>query len=581
MAALLVGSIYASHHFFIPRFIDTQTEVYYPITGADYFDEVLLYSPRAHSVFLDFGIRGDFSLAEYPQSPALLPMLNPLLLGGLGKIVGSFEGGIIASDFLFPAIIFFILYLFFREIAGGIYGPLLFSMLFVFSPKFGISFPPISNTHFFTLAQTVAPFLRMDDPLYFSHFEEPKLTFVFFAFCLYAISRALVRRGRGNIILAGISFGILFYTYLYDWALMLTSLGMMGSYFLIQRDYGRLKIIACIAGIGFFVSLYYWINLIKLKGLVQSKDVIARLGGEFSHRFRFDTVWKSYGRALALSGILWIVLRKKTPSVAIVLGAFLMSYIVVVNAQVITGFNVQPDHWYRGQFLPIAASIGLMCVWLYRRFMPVNIRKYVPMACMVFIFYFFAAALYGQYAYSRDRADLFAIPIAYQEGFDWLNAHAEEASVVGTLSFKGNLDLQMHTPYFIFNPFGLSTVASEEELWNRFMIMAWIRGVDGTQFASLINKEGGAYYLFGDQYGIHTFDAAFSTSSWHVPDEVLKEKTALYEKMLTEKNNSLSDYRLDYLFVNRKEFPEWKEPRDMIPAPIKVFDNGRVAIYAF
>ena len=81
-----VGLVYACHHFFIPRFIDPQEGAYYPVTRADYFDEVLLYGPRAHSAFLDFGIRGDFSLAEYPKSPALLPILNPLLLGGFGKV---------------------------------------------------------------------------------------------------------------------------------------------------------------------------------------------------------------------------------------------------------------------------------------------------------------------------------------------------------------------------------------------------------------------------------------------------------------------------------------------------------------
>lgn len=579
--AMAVGLVYASHHFFIPRFIDAQTEVYHPITRADYFDEVLLYAPRAHSVFFDFGIRGDFSLAEYPQSPAYLPMLNPLLLGGLGKIFGSFKTGIIASDFLFPAAIFFIAYLLFREIARGISGSLLFSLLFVFSPKFGISVPPVSTAHLKTLAYTFMPFLNINDPLYFSHFEEPKITFLFFVLCVYAIIRAFIRQGRGNIIFAGISFGVLFYTYLYDWALVLTALGIMGIYFLAQKDYGRLKIIASIAGIGFLVSTYYWVNLFMLKGLAQSKDIIARLGGEFSHQFRFATVWKSYGRALILAGTLWMLLREKVPSAAIVVGALLLSYIVVVNEQMITGFNVQPDHWYRGQFLPIAVSIGLICAWLYRRFEPIRIKKYAPLACAVFIFYFFVGALYSQYAYSRDRADLFVIPLAYQQGFDWLNANVPAGSVVGTLSFNGNLDLQMHTQNHIFMPFGLSTSASEDELWKRFMIMAQLWNLDTKAFALSINQEGGAYYLFGDQYGIHTFDGAFFPYYWRVPDGVLAEKTVVYEKMLEKKNILTLNYRFDYLFVDRDVFPNWQEPKHLLPSLTNVFDNGRVSIFRF
>ena len=345
----------------------------------------------------------------------------------------------------------------------GMAGSLLFSLLFIFSPKFGISFPPISMAHVSTLAHTFMPFLNNGNgPLYFSHFEEPKITFIFFVLCVYAVVRALARKGGKNIIFAGISFGILFYTYLYDWALVLTSLCVMGIYFLIQKDYGRLKIVASIGGIGFLISAYYWINLLRLEGLEQSKDVIARLGGEFSHRFRFGTVWKSYVRALVLAGAMMVLFRKKMLFAALVLGALLISYIIVVNEQVITGFNVQPDHWYRGQFLPIAASIGMICVWLYRRFMPARITTYAPLACVVFIFYFLAGALYGQYAYSRERADFFVIPSLYQEGFDWLNTHAHAGSVVATYSLAGNIDLQMHTVHKIFLPFGLSSIAPQE-----------------------------------------------------------------------------------------------------------------------
>jgi len=218
-------------------------------------------------------------------------------------------------------------------------------------------------------------------------------------------------------------------------------------------------------------------------------------------------------------------------------------------------------------------------VW-YEKYGQAYIKKYISLLCVAFFIYFFGVALAGQYVYSQTQAALFSTPLLYQESFDWLNQSIAHGSVVGTLSFDGNLDLQLHTPYYIFNPFGLATIASEEELWTRFMIMARLWGVDGKRFVSLINQEGGAYYLFGDQYGIHTFDAAFFPYSWRVPNGVLAEKTAIYEKMLTKKDVVPSGYQLDYLFVDRKEFPQWKESPDLILPMTKVFDNGRVVIYA-
>ena len=389
LMALAMGLIYASHHFFIPRFLDDRKEIYEPVIWAEYGDESLLYAPRAHDAFLHFGVRGDFSLAEYPKSPGMLPMLNPLLLGGLGRLFGSMRAGIIASDIVFPSVIFFIVYLVLYEIGAGAALSVVFSTIFLITPEWGMALPPIHSFQLHTIAQAVIPFFAKSDPLYFSHFEEPKLTFVFFAFCVYAIICALKRQHRKDTILAGASFGLLFYTYLYDWATMITALGLMALFFLAAKDYRRFKIIAAIVGIGLLVSGYYWINFSLLRSIANGKDVFVRLGGEFSHHIRWGTVWKNYLRAAGLTGLLWIWLRHRANEAVIVLSALLLSYAVVVNEQVITGFNVQPDHWYRVQFLPVSISMFLLGLWIYERYAKQRIKnmrmRFLTVSCFTFL----------------------------------------------------------------------------------------------------------------------------------------------------------------------------------------------------
>ncbi|MDP3779270.1 MAG: hypothetical protein Q8R30_04485 [bacterium] len=575
---IVVGCIYASHHFFVPRLLPAGS-VYDPLPRGEYGDETLLYGPRAHSVFQDFGIRGDFSLAEYPTSPALLPILNPLLLGGLGKIFGSFGAGVIASDFLFPSLTFLILYFLVQEVGVGIGASLLFSLIFIIAPKFGISIPPFSAAHMSALKQVLFPYLTKSDVLFFSQFDEPKLTFLFFAFSVYAIVRALKRRGRGNTILAGISFGVLFYTYLYDWATVLTSLVLMAIFFFWKKDYRRLKQIGIIAGVGILVSGYYWINLFRLANLAGHKDIVARLGGEFSHHLRFETVWKSYVRAIALVVLLWATLGRKMRETVIVLSALLLSYFITVNEQVITGFNVQPDHWYRAQFLPISLSVFLLLHWAWKRYAYDRIRKYTGLVCGVAIIYLLAAFLAGQYGYSRDRADLFVTPSAYAQGFEWIEANTKSEAVIGSFSVAANLDLQMHTSRKIFMPFGLSTVAPDDELWKRAMIMSALWGIAWDEFENRFGKGGGANYLFGDEYGDHSFDANFSTYHWQIPEDLLAQKLREYIEMLGSKRPLVVPYRLDYLFVDKKEFPSWKEPLKLLPSLKKVFENERVMIF--
>lgn len=577
--ALMVGLVYASHHFFIPLFfLDSEKEFYAPIAG-DYGDEKLLYGPRAHDAFLNFGIRGDFSLAEFPKSPAIFPMLNPLLLGALGKIFGSMNAGIIASDIIFPSLIFFILYLVMREAGAGGSASVFFSTLFVMSPQFGISIPPVSSFHLRTLAQAIFPFLAKNEALFFSHFDEPKLTFLFFALCLYMILRALKRQTRGDIVLAGISFGVLFYTYLYDWATMLVSICLMAIYFLIIKDYRKFKILAAVFAMGICVSIYYWINLIMLKNLSTGQDVIARLGGEFSHQLRFATVWKSYARAVILAVFLWIYARRQAKEAVIVLCAVLLSYIVVVNEQVITGFNIQPDHWYRVQFLPIASAVFLLALALWRKFTWIEIKLYMPFVSLSFFLFFFVSAFYGQYVYSANHAHGFAISLERMQGYQWLNDHISADAVVGSYSFDENIHLQLYTQNKIFLPFGLSTIASQAEIWQRYMIMSRLWGLNSDEFADSFQQKSGAYYLFGDQYGTHEFDGHFFSSGWKTPNDFIEQKKKAYDEFIVYKAPFKLPYRLDYLFIDIKEFPSWREPRNLLPALTNVYDNGRIRIY--
>lgn len=582
MALLLsvaVGGIYASHHFFIPLFfLDSSKEIYEPLAG-DYGDEMLLYGPRAHDAFLHFGIRGDFSLAEYPRSPAILPIANPLLLGGLGKMFGSMHRGIIASDIIFPALTFFLLYLLLYEVSTSRLASLLFAALYMISPQFGISIPPISSFHLENISRIVVPFFTQSEALYFSHFDEPKLTFVFFVLFLYMTMRALKRQSRNNIILAGISFGILFYTYLYDWATAMTSLCLMVIYFFIIKDYRRFKIVGMIIAIGVCLSSYYWINVFMVRNLSTGHDIIARLGGEFSHQFRFATVWKSYARALALVVLLWVYARGHAKEAVIILGTILLSYLVVVNEQIITGFNIQPDHWYRVQFLPIAVAVFLLAFIGWRRYVASRVTLWTPIVFWTFFIFLFLGVLYGQYRYSAERAHVFAFSQPYVRGLEWLRINTKIGSVAGTLSIKGNLDLQLYTKNKIFLPFGLSTIASNEELMQRLMIISKVWDVDSRTFAAML-RGGMASYLFGDQYSAHTFDANFLRDKGHIPDDLIAKKTKDYDEFLNNASAIALPYRLDYLFVDHQEFPLPKEPRMSLPLLKKMYENERVTIFS-
>ncbi len=102
---ILISLIYGTKHFVLENIARSEGRTYFPSPVRGNFLEGY-YAQRAASAFSGDFIVGDINLYEYQDSPAFLPILNPLIMTGLSKIFGSLKAGIIASDFIFPSIIF-------------------------------------------------------------------------------------------------------------------------------------------------------------------------------------------------------------------------------------------------------------------------------------------------------------------------------------------------------------------------------------------------------------------------------------------------------------------------------------------
>lgn len=574
--SLLVGLIYISHHFIIPNFLDAEGEIYYPITSASFPDEALLYAPRANAAMQGRWFSGDSALAEYREGPAVLPILNPILLGGLGAMFGSMKAGIIASDFIFPTLIFLAVYFLAYEFSQRKKWSLVFASLFLFIPKLGISIPPVTFLHLKEFWKIPFPFLNSQEPFYFSQFEEPKITFFFFTIALLFFVRAMRRDSMKSAALAGISFGLLFYTYLYDWATAFAAMGLFFLWSLYKKDFHAVKRTAIIAAIGLLCSAGYWYNFWHI---LQYPDAIARAGGEFSHAIRFATVWKSYLRVLVLVFLLVAFWQKKDRRLIWMLGAMLFAYVIAVNVQVVTGLNPQPDHWYRVQFLPIALAAWLIALRLYDLFFAPateKVRMLGNAAAAFFLLYFFMGTFYASGVYSITHAKDYAVSWRTVESLEWLRAHTEKGSVVGAISGSKSAEILLHTENNVFVPFGFATLASDRELWERAMILARLYGFTPDEFEAYIRAS--AYYLFAEEYGDHSFDANFTHYDRKLPDAVAEEKTALYRAYA--KKPELK-YQLDYLYVDEQGNGAGKDPVLVTSSLKKEFDKDGIRIYSF
>jgi|GEM_PF-591366 len=550
VVAVVVSILYGSHHFLMPRFVH-EGFVYKPVTYESDYDAGGYYGPRANAFFS----RNEIEL------PSLLPILNPIIMGGLGKILGNIERAFIVSDFLFPPIIFLIVYTLFYELLRMRAPSLLFSSVFIISPLA------------FLLSPSVAVFAK-PELLYFSSFEYPKITFPFYALALLFIFRALLRGGKKNIILGGLFLGVLFYTYLYDWAYIAAALVIAFIIFAFRRDFMAVKSCAYIGGITAVLSIPYWLNFLTLRQLPQYEEITRRIGGlEIGRHFRFSSVWKTYLRHLFWVFAIFFVFVRRISRAHIFLISLLLAYFVAVNIQIVLGFSPQPDHWYRETFLPIGLSVGMISVLLWNKFLLARFyskTKTIKAIILILIAVFFSHAFLMQYNLSKNEAQLWSINKKDAEAYEWLSKNTPPGSMIASINEKTNRDIALFTHNVPLLPSGGTTLISNEELWERANLLSIIWGFSNSEFESFARKNGG--YIFHDYYRSHTQDAYFKEA---LPHNIPERDLAQYMT-----NKKIFSVAPNYLFVLVRENKNHAQTGRLSKLSL-VYNVGDVRIYRY
>ncbi len=578
--ALLVGIVYGSHHFFIARELAKTGDNYRPLTFASHAD-ASVYGIRANAVYYGQWLAGDISMPEYAGNPSTLPLLNPLLMGGLGRLLGSLDRALILSDFLLPPLIFIGLYFLAFELTRRQALAIFFATFFIFIPEAVLPFPPVSPSLLHTFLQRVLP--DASGILYFVRFEYPKLTFLFSVPALYGMLRAIRHDDedeRWSTWLSGICLGLMFYTYLYDWVYFFIALSLIAVMLACAgRRHACLRL-SRIAGIGFIISLPYWYNFALLHQLPQYPEIASRIGLETGRYFRWVSVKTSYLRIAALVGVLAYLLPKRERILVFYLSGLLLAYIAAVNIQIITGFNPHPDHWYRISFLPIALAMLAVGYWTASRFVSPRILAFGAALAFIATGLIFTRSLASQYYYSKQNAQYYVIDQPYAAAYAWLTQHAATRSSVASISYDTSNELTLYTPQRTFLLNGLHTTAGDKKIWERFMETSTLFNVSDEEFSALMKNKNLIFYLFLNEYGDNTFDATFrndANSQRRIPSDVAQSMAEAYAHVRVEKKPEAIAAQMDYLLTGPREelIGSIKPPKNLE----KVYEAQGIRIY--
>jgi len=569
VVAAAFSLVYGSFHIFVQQKISATGERYAPVVVEGNYDEGY-YALRAAEFFAGDRIVGDINLLEYPDTPAFLPMGNPLILGSLGGILGSIDRAFIVSDFVFPPIIFLFVYLIFRELCVRRDAAIAASAVFMVIPRFGL-FPAPGTFSFLDGVQS----------LYFSRFDYPSITFLFFAGALYFILRTVQRSDVLSPYGAGVFTGSLFYTYMYDWTYVVGGLFLLIPILLLQRNFGAVKRVALCISVAAVISMPYWINTVSLSAIPTFPDLMERVGIEKGRSFRLEVVWPTYVRALGLTVLVWMIgaLRRRKGLIAF-LTAYLLPIIVLLNLQLITGFVPHPDHWHRTQFLILAATLTVIGLEFVRSYefafsrLPHALMRTVP---IVLVGTSLVWGLYSQEVLAARQFKEFTLDPSHRAAYEWLKENTPRDSVVGVLSPRTNDEIILYTDNNIFVPNGLHTVAPTDEIWRRSMALARTLGLSGEEFRSYVGSS--VLYLFVDAYRNAEFNSYMKSTVRKVPEDILNERVEEYFGL--EKSDIFAlPHSLDFVLVSSRDRGFGVDDTYIGSVGREVYRNDDVVIYA-
>ena len=539
LLAFLVAVIYGGHHFLIWSHLKNQGLEYHPILVNG--DEALLNAPKAQTAFLGKFVVGDFNVSEYKdQLIYVTPFLSPLIMGGLAKITGSIESAFIAGDFIFPPIIFLIFYLIIYELTNRKLLSLVSSAFFIFLPKLAAFSPPILKY----LQAAIITMAFKEKGLYFSRIEDPQVTMPIYLLLLYFTIRSITKNDKFSLGAAAIFYGLTFYSYLYYWIYFSIGLVLLLCLFLLQKDFVSFKRMLIVFTDGILLSIPHWINSYNLSNLAHFQDIFERHGPEIGRVFNFEML-PSFAYGLhAFLIIATLFLRKLYPKVSMFIIAFLMPVFAVYNIQLLSGFNAQPDHWFKptlpvlyiaftaigywiftnfpklfsARYLLITASaivavlgakaittsdalvkftsiltasfaaLTAFMVFLNQKYRPSSLHLSWNALGVIIIAGVFVNGAYAQYKFAEEYKN---VTMSSQEAasYEWLVRNTPKYSVIGSPSFSTLSRVQLYTHNKIFVPNGYSTIVANDEIWQRFFYINKLFGVTMETFTEYLNTE--------------------------------------------------------------------------------------------
>lgn len=560
--AFFVLALYGLPHILISQNLAAEGKSYHPVTFFSDMDEAQIYAPQVREVAEGMNLFGDPALREHAHDPSVRAPLGAAVLGIMARFIGL-ENSWILVDFIFPPIIFLIVFTIVFFLGGGAVFSFLLSFIFIFSRDLASLFPFSLLYQFKSFVVYFKPWIAhpVATRLPFDRLFTPEWTFIplglFFLFWLISIKR----KSAFYCIGAGIFYGALFYSYPFDWVSVTVILGIAAILFVLKGEYRMAIFQAAIFAVGFVVAIPFFISFSELMQFPYYAELVGRTGLEMGREVRW-LLWPHY--------LVWITMafvafrRSEIAAVSIFLGA-----IAIMNIHVITGYAPQPEHFLRYP-LALALFIAYFPVVFLWQGSFIKFRRVGYVLLAFFSLLMIVRNVQLQIVYANENAGRFSLAASSENSFVWMRANVPADAVVLSPSVVTNTHLLIFTSAKVFvPPTGVTTSASDQEMLERYVVAAKIFGMDDQWIRERFNREflilrgsndsekgaenGIAFHLF--HYGLYRRDlnTYFGKGGLRYFPEVEDAVFGILDEWKKNPETLMQKYVFEYVYVGPAE----------------------------
>jgi hypothetical protein len=400
-----------------------------------------------------------------------VPYLPAVILGSMGRVLGSLEWAFIAADVLFPAFAFGLLYAASKELVESTTSRLLLAWSALLIPWGPRNF----------LWYGYDSFLAAPD---FSRTPQPEISFTLVLLAVVLSGRALASKKLGTTIVVGVISSLIVYSYYFYAIAYSIMIGLLFISALFWCNWDVAQRAAVVLGIVALGSLPYILVIARGKAEGGQTDLLARVG-TYTHTPRvIPLLCLVLGLLLFWSFGKRLLAQQEHQTRVGIFVLLLLSGLAGLNFQILSGYDAQHGHFWNRLILPVAfflCGCSLLMV-AERRWNRQRLLKILVVGTLILVA--FNAGIrqlfVGVHISEPQRASRPEIEL-----LKWAQSNVPTGSVIGTVDPNLILLIPAISANFTYVPSGLRSLTPTAEIVKRYYELASLLDLSPQEVESL------------------------------------------------------------------------------------------------